>query len=151
MQTKHNRHKTVQRHHCTNQGDNPTKLLPVPGEHIPKPKVWPWEPQLLRYYQNYTSCISNTALYEVLLRYRIVGYYSYVDDLLLVLDSHIINIHDVLQDFNTATPTLRFTLEENDKLNFLDIIIRDIDSIHFNIYRKPSHRHNHSSRLMTPK
>jgi hypothetical protein len=62
-----------------------------------------------------------------------------VDDLLLVFDSHIINIHNVLQDFNTANPTLCFTLEEeNDKLNFLDIIIRDIDSIHFNIYRKPT-------------
>jgi hypothetical protein len=60
----------------------------------------------------YIQYFEHTTLSEILLRHRIVGYYRYVDDIFLVYDSSVTNIHDVLQYFNTATPTLRFTLEE---------------------------------------
>jgi hypothetical protein len=85
--------------------------------------------------------LEHTALYEILLRHHIIGYYRYVDDLLLVFDARTTNIHDVLLEFNAVTPTLRFTLEEekNNKLTFLDItIIRNTDNIQFNVYRKPT-------------
>jgi hypothetical protein len=87
----------------------------------------------------YIQYLQHTAIYEILLRHRIIGYYRYVDYLLLVFHTQLTNTHHVLQEFNTVTPTLRFTLEEeeNNKINFLDItIIRTIDSLQFNIYRK---------------
>jgi hypothetical protein len=89
----------------------------------------------------YIQCLKHMDLYEILLRHHIIGYYRYVDDLLLVFDTQITNICNVLQEFNTVTPTLRFTLEEetNNKINFLNItIIHNVDSIQFNRYQKPT-------------
>jgi hypothetical protein len=46
----------------------------------------------------------------------------------------------VLDDFNSAIPNMKFTLEkeENNKINFLDITIDEgHDSLLFEIYRRP--------------
>jgi hypothetical protein len=56
-------------------------------------------------------------------------------------DTQLSSIHDVLQEFNTINPKLKFTLEEeeNNRLNFLDIsILRNHISNNFNIFRKPT-------------
>jgi hypothetical protein len=49
-------------------------------------------------------------------------------------------VHNVLDTFNTTTPNLNFTLEEevDNKINFLDITITKNNSLNFDIYWKPS-------------
>jgi hypothetical protein len=51
------------------------------------------------------------------------------------------NIHNVLDDFNSAIPNMKFKFEkeEYNKINFLDITIaKGYDSLLFEIYRKPT-------------
>jgi hypothetical protein len=94
----------------------------------------------------YLQYLEHKTHYDILLRQHIISYHRYVDDILLVVNIHTSNIHDLLQDFNAVHPKLQFTLEEeeeeeeeeaNNRLHFLEItIIRSNDSIQFNIYRK---------------
>jgi hypothetical protein len=70
-----------------------------------------------------------------------VGYFRYVDDILLVYNSYSIDIHEILTLFNSLTPSLKFTLEleANKKLDFLDLtLIKTDNNISFNMYRKPT-------------
>jgi len=62
-----------------------------------------------------------------------------VDDILIIYNENITDVNQVLKSFNVITPSLTFTLvqEEENKLNFLDIlIIKTKDKISFDIYRK---------------
>ena len=80
-----------------------------------------------------------TKLFVILVRHHIIGYFRYVDDILLVYDSSMTNIHHVLDQFNDATPTLTFTieLEKDNILNFLDIsILQCQNTLEFKIFRK---------------
>ena len=79
-----------------------------------------------------------TKLFVILIRHHIIGYFRYVDDILLVYDSSVTNIH-VLDQFNDATSTLTFTieLEKDNILNFLDIsILQCKNTLDFKIFRK---------------
>jgi hypothetical protein len=83
----------------------------------------------------------HTVLIDILLRNQILGYFRYVDDVLLVYDATLTNIHTVLDYFNKATAPLPFTIEEEfqKKIHYLDITIyRDIHHFTFGIYRKPT-------------
>ena len=65
-------------------------------------------------------------IYDILTKHNILGYFRYVDDVLLVYDSTVTDILEVLNDFNKATQPMYFTIEreENNQLNFLDIKIK---------------------------
>src|SRR5215475_5775315 len=89
----------------------------------------------------YLQYIEHTAIYDVLLRNQILGYFRYVDDILIVYSHDKTNINEVLKNFNDITPTMQFTIEEenNNQLNFLDFIIKKSNNkISFNIYQKPT-------------
>ena len=71
----------------------------------------------------------------------IEGYFRYVDDILLVYNSNLIDIREVLTLFNSLSPSLKFTLEleVGNKLNFMDLtLIKTDNNISFNKYRKPT-------------
>src|SRR5215510_7637846 len=88
----------------------------------------------------YLQYIEHTAIYDVLLRNQILGYFRYLDDILIVYSHDKTNINEVLKNFNDITPTMQFTTEEesNNQLNFLDFTIKKGNNrISFNIYRKP--------------
>ena len=71
----------------------------------------------------------------------IEGYYRSVDDILLIYNKNQTDIGEIVLSFNSLTPSLNFTLEQetDNKLNFLDItIIKVADRISFYIYRKPT-------------
>ena len=77
----------------------------------------------------------------ILSKHIIKGYYRYVDDILVVYTGNTTNIHTVLDEFNSITPKLEFTLEEeqNGKINFLDFtIVKTHKGLSFDIYRKPT-------------
>jgi len=59
----------------------------------------------------------------------------------LVYTDNTTNIHKVLDELNNLTPTLKFTLEEeqNKQINFLDSTIKkNHKGLSFDIYRKPT-------------
>jgi hypothetical protein len=45
-------------------------------------------------------------------QHQIVGYFRFVDDILIAYKQNLTNIHEVLTKFNNLTPKLNFILEE---------------------------------------
>jgi hypothetical protein len=58
-------------------------------------------------------------------RHKIVNYFRYVDDILMIFDSNHTDIQTILDDFNAIHPRLKFTaeMETNNMINYLDITI----------------------------
>ena len=86
----------------------------------------------------YIEC---NSILPILIKHCILGYYRYVDDILILYDSSNTHIQSILKDFNIIHPNLNFTLETetNNQLNYLDITIhRTNTNLKFNIYRKPT-------------
>ena len=85
--------------------------------------------------------IESTAVFEILVQNRIIGHFRYVDDILIVYNDSITNMHDVFDSFNNLTHNINFTMEKetDNSINFLDVTIRkEHDTLTFNIYRKPT-------------
>ena len=64
-----------------------------------------------------------------------------MDDILIIYDENLTDIHKVHTEFNKLAPTLKFTIEteKNNKINYLDIEIQSKeDTLIFGIYRKPT-------------
>jgi hypothetical protein len=98
--------------------------------------------------------LEHTKIIEVLEEHHIVDYYRYVDDILIVYNTHLTNINNTLTDFNTLHPQIEFTMETeiDNKLNYLDLtIINKQDQLVFDIYPKRTTRdlttHNDSCHL----
>jgi hypothetical protein len=71
----------------------------------------------------------------------LVGYFRYVDDILLIYNKNIIDIDEILTLFNSLSPSLKFSLEveKNNRLNYLDLtLIKNQNGISHDIYRKPT-------------
>jgi hypothetical protein len=74
-------------------------------------------------------------------KHKIVNYFCYVDDILLIYDSDHTNINNILEDFNTIHPRIKFTAEteSDNRMNYLDITIhRTPQNWEISIYRKPT-------------
>jgi hypothetical protein len=87
----------------------------------------------------YTQHMEGTTIPMILSKHNIKGYYRYVDDVLIVYTDNTTNTHTVLDEYNSISPKLDFTLEEqNDKINFLEFtIVKTHKGLSFDIYRKP--------------
>ena len=80
----------------------------------------------------YLQFLENTRIYDILLRHQIMGYFRYVDDILIVYDNNNNNnnntdTHKVLEQFNSISTTLTFTIEpeRNNCISFLYITVRN--------------------------
>jgi hypothetical protein len=74
-------------------------------------------------------------------KHKIVRYFRFVDNILIIYDTNHSDVHTILNDFNTIHPKLKFTAQQetNSQLNFLDITIHRIPpNWEFAIYRKPT-------------
>jgi hypothetical protein len=74
-------------------------------------------------------------------KHKLINYFRYVDDILLIYDSSYADIQDILDHFNSIHPNLILTVEkeQNNALNYLDITIHKTPpNINFSIYRKPT-------------
>jgi len=69
--------------------------------------------------------IEQIHLPSIARQHKLMNYFRYVDDILLIYDSQHTNINAILNDFNPIHPKLRFTeeTEQNNKINYLDITI----------------------------
>jgi len=89
----------------------------------------------------YLQFMEHNKLYTVLLQNNILGYFRYVDDILIVYNGSNTDIDKLLLHFNNTIPTMTFSIEKesDNSINFLDITVHmDTESFSFSIYRKPT-------------
>jgi hypothetical protein len=75
-------------------------------------------------------------------KHKIINYFQFVDDILIIFDHSQSSIQTILADFNTLHPNLQFTAEteENNAINYLDMTIhRTTSNWKTAIYRKPTY------------
>ena len=67
----------------------------------------------------------NTHLARQSHKHRIIDYFRYVDDILLIFDPNHSDIQSILTDFNALHPNLHFIAEikRDNTINYLDISI----------------------------
>jgi len=56
-------------------------------------------------------------------KHKLVNYFRFVDNILLIYDSRHTGIYTILDDFNAIHPNLQFTekIEQNNTINYPDI------------------------------
>ena len=89
----------------------------------------------------YFQQLEHTKIIKTLTQYNIIRHFRYVDDVLMVYDETVTDIHEVHAAFNELFPTIKFTIEKEteNNINFLDISIHNRrDNLEFNVYRKPT-------------
>jgi hypothetical protein len=97
----------------------------------------------------YLQYLESSNIYNLLLDHNIIGYFRYVDDILVVYNEDNTNIESLLLQFNNLSPKLEFTIEkeENQKINFLDITINtESEGFSIDIHRRPTY-----TDVITPK
>jgi hypothetical protein len=85
--------------------------------------------------------LEHNRICKILVENKVVTYFRYVDDILIVYDKQKTDITHVLALFNNPHPKIMFTmeLEEDRKINFLDLTIqRLLAGVYASIYRKPT-------------
>jgi hypothetical protein len=85
--------------------------------------------------------IEHTHLPCLAIKHKLVNYFRFVDDILIIYDSQDTNIHAILNDFNSIHPNLQFTeeTEQNNTISYLDITIHKTPmNINISIFRKPT-------------
>jgi hypothetical protein len=89
----------------------------------------------------YLQHLEATRIFDILTQHQIVGYFHFVDDILIAYRHSLTDIHQVLTKFNNLNPKLTFTIEEetDNSINFLDITISNTpDRLTYKVYRKPT-------------
>ena len=89
----------------------------------------------------YLQYLENTNIINIVTIPGIEGYFTYVDDILIIYNKTQVDINEILILFNNLTPYLNFTLEleKDSKLNFLDIsLTKTSNRISYDIYMKPT-------------
>jgi hypothetical protein len=85
--------------------------------------------------------MEHTHLPSITLKYNLLNYHRYVDDILIVYDIEHTDIHSILNDFNSIHTKLPFTqeTETHNAISYLDItIFRSPHSVNIGIYSKPT-------------
>jgi hypothetical protein len=86
----------------------------------------------------YLQNLEHNSIFKIMMEQKIVAYFRYVDDILIVYDKDKTNISHMLDLFNNLHPKLKFTmeLEEDMSINFLDITIHRLPTgVYASIYR----------------
>ena len=85
--------------------------------------------------------LENSHLTHLFNKHKIMGYFRYVDDILIIYDSRHTNINNIQNDYNTIHPNIKFTTETeaNNKINYLHITIHKTPTNWMtSVYRKPT-------------
>ena len=69
--------------------------------------------------------LEDTHLTHLSKKHKIAAYFPYVDDIVLIYDSHHTDISNIKNYFNKIHPNMKFTAEteSNNRINYLDITI----------------------------
>jgi hypothetical protein len=89
----------------------------------------------------YLQHAEHTVISDILIQNNILGYFGYVDDILIAYNASVTDIYKDFDSFNTSLPKMKFTMENetDNQINFFDITItKGTENLAFNIYRKPT-------------
>jgi hypothetical protein len=88
----------------------------------------------------YIQHIEHKQLYPVL-KQKIIRYFRYVDDILIIYNETKTNIDETIAEFNKQGTNIRFSIEneQHNSINFLDLTMHQKNmELEFEIYRKPT-------------
>jgi len=73
----------------------------------------------------YIQYLEHICIVFILNKYKILGYFKCVDNILVIYSDETTDINDMLLEFNTVSPKLKFMLEleKNYKIIFLNVTI----------------------------
>jgi hypothetical protein len=73
--------------------------------------------------------LEHTEIINILQESQIIDYHWYVDDILIIYNTHITNIDDILNKFNSIHHKIKFAIEieEDSKINVLNLSINWLD------------------------
>jgi hypothetical protein len=86
--------------------------------------------------------LEDTHLTHLSNKHKIIRYFHYVDDILIIYDPNHTDINSIHKDFNAIHPNMEFTeeTESSNSINYLDITIYKIPTNWVtSIYRKPTY------------
>ena len=89
----------------------------------------------------YLQHLEHSKIADILTKHNVISYFRYVDDVLIIYNEKITDIHEIHRAFNNLAPTISFTLEKetDNQINFMDITIRNSNNkLSFSVYRKPT-------------
>ena len=89
----------------------------------------------------YLQHLESTKIFDILRNHQSIGYFGYVDGIVIIYKDNLINIQETLRLFNNISPMLTFTMEKetNNSINFLDITTQKTDNnISYSSYREPA-------------
>ena len=90
----------------------------------------------------FLQSLEHTKLIPIVEQHRLINYFRYVDDILIVYDTLHTDINAITNSFNALHPNMKFTneTEHNNRINFLDITIKRQDNhVNISVYRKPTY------------
>jgi hypothetical protein len=85
--------------------------------------------------------LEHNDILKILQKRRILDYYRYIDDILIIYNENYTDINNTLADFNVIHPNIQYTIDTqiDNKLNYLDITVENTNNTFtFDIYRKPT-------------
>ena len=91
--------------------------------------------------QFFLQHLQHLHLAHLLNKQKIINYFRYIDNILVIYDANHTDIQNILDDFNAVNPKLKFMAEteSNNKKNYLDITIKRTPmNWKTPIYRKPT-------------
>jgi hypothetical protein len=89
----------------------------------------------------YRQHLQHISIADILNKHKIIDYYRYMDDILIVYDERKTNIINMLENFNAIHTKLKFTIEQQtqNRINYLGLTIKkNRHKLNFEIYRKPT-------------
>ena len=93
-------------------------------------------------FELFLQYLEQTKLPHIAQKLKLVNYFRYVDDILIIFDSQHTDINTIANEFNTLHPKIQFTeeTEKLNKINYLDITIhRKHTRVNISIFRKPTY------------
>jgi hypothetical protein len=71
----------------------------------------------------YIQYVKQKQLYPILMKYQIIGYFRYVDNILIFYNQNKTNINETLVEFNKQSTNIKFIIEkeQHNTINFLDL------------------------------
>jgi hypothetical protein len=94
--------------------------------------------------ETYLQNLEHNQIYNLLTKHKIIGYFRYVDDILIVCNKNKTHSDTMITEFNTLHPIINFTIEneENKKLNFFyPTIHREHNKLDYTKNRKHINRY----------